>query len=291
MNINGNTKIYGVFGCPVRHTLSPIFQNAALKKSGLNAVYLPFEVEPGSLKKALLALPTLGISGVNVTVPHKKAALKLMDELSKEAKLIGAVNVVVIKNGKFFGYNTDGKGFINAVREEFGFLPRGKKVVVLGAGGAANAVAFQLAIEGACALTVANRTFSRAKELCLRLKKIFPNCRIKAISVADKNLSGFIRDADLLVNTASCGMKKDYPLLIAPSSLHSKLLVYDLIYNPPETKLLKAARMKGLKCANGLSMLIHQGAISFKLWTGIKAPLDTMRQSLKRFLGEQDKYI
>lgn len=281
MKIDGNTNVYGIFGWPISHTASPAMHNTAFRHLGLDAVYVPFHVPPGDIKRAVKSIIPLGISGVNITVPYKEVAFKLVDEVSRESRLIGAVNTIVVQGDKLIGHNTDGKGFIHAIREELSFTPRGKKVVVIGAGGSARAVTFQLVIEGVSSLTVVNRTLSRAKLLCQRLKKGFTHCHIEALLPRDERLFDLIDEANLLVNATSCGMKKNDPLLINPSSLHPRLLVYDLIYNLSETKLLKEARRKNLRCANGLSMLIHQGALSFELWTGRKAPIKIMRQSLK----------
>ncbi len=274
MNIDGSTKIVGVFGWPVQHTASPCMHNAVFESLGLNWVYLPFEVEPKLLQSAVKSLIPLNIQGVNLTIPHKKDVLPFLDEISPEAQFIGAVNTIVKKDNKLTGYNTDGQGFIKSL-EENKISVSGKKVLILGAGGASFGISRELILKGADKLFVANRTLKKAEDL----KKMFSE--IEVLPLEKDSLKSTIKDANIVINTTSIGMKKDDPLLIDEDCLTSSLeAVVDLIYSPAETKILKAAKNKGIKTINGLGMLLHQGALSFELWTGKKAPIEVMRKAL-----------
>ena len=280
MNINGSTKIVGVFGYPVKHTASPCMHNAAFEAIGLNWVYLPFEVKPELLESAVKALMPINIEGVNLTIPHKKAVVPFLDELSPEAEFIGAVNTIVKKGNKLVGYNTDGQGFIKALEEEK-ISPEGKSILILGAGGAANAIIYQLLVEGAKRIIVANRTVEKAKALGKHFKE---KGKIEVLHL-DNSMKSSIKDIDILINTTSVGMKEADLLLVDEDVLAKSLeAVVDIIYSPLETKLLRTAKKKGIKTVNGLGMLLHQGALSFELWTGKKAPMKVMRKALyKKF--------
>ncbi len=283
MKIDGKTKIYGVFGYPVKHTLSPAMHNAGFQKLGLNSIYLAFEVDPKRIKDALRALPALGVRGVNLTIPHKELCLPHIDEVSKEASLIKAVNTIVVKNERLIGYNTDGMGFIKAIREDLGFNPLRKKVFIIGAGGAGRAISMQLAMEGANCIWIYDCVKSKARRLASGIKAHFPDYNIQAIEVDIKKFT--FRGFSLLVNATPVGMKKSDPLLIDPSRLHSRIRVYDLVYNTGETRLIRAAKKRGLKAAAGLNMLLYQGAGSFRLWTGRRAPIETMQKAILKELS------
>lgn len=276
MKKDGSTKITGILGYPIEHTASPCMHNAAFKALKLGWEYIPFEVKPQQLKLAMKSIRTLGMQGVNVTIPHKKAVVPFLDELSDEAEFIGAVNTIVRKGNKLIGYNTDGEGFIKALEEEnISYI--GKNVLVLGAGGAANGIIYQLLLGGAKRITIVNRTIEKAEAL----GKHFKTKGNIEILPFDDSLKSAIKDADILINTTSVGMKDADVLLVDKNSLPKSLeAVVDIIYNPPETKLLRIAKKKGIKTMNGLSMLLHQGALSFELWTGKKAPIEVMRKAL-----------
>jgi shikimate dehydrogenase len=274
MKIDGSTKIVGVFGYPVKHTASPSMHNAAFEALGLNWVYLPFEVKPELLELAVKSIIPLGIQGVNLTIPHKKDVVPFLDELSPEAEFIGAVNTIVKKGSKLIGHNTDGKGFIKALEED-GISPTGKNILILGAGGASYGISCELISKRVKKITIANRTLKKAQDL----KKLLNG--IEVLPLEKTSLKSALKDADIIINTTSVGMKENESLLINEDCLNSSLeAVVDLIYNPAQTKLLKAAKKKGIKTMNGLSMLLHQGALSFELWTGKKAPIEVMRKAL-----------
>jgi len=281
MKISGKTKIVGIFGYPVTHSLSPLFQNAAFKALGLNFVYLPFLVKPEDLKIAVKSIKSLNMVGVNVTIPHKKKVLAYLDELSPEARMMEAVNTIYYRDDKLIGYNTDGKGFISSLTREGGFNPQRKRALVLGAGGAAWAVSFALIEAGVKKLSITNRTKRKAEVLLEYLKEFFRDkCEIMLVDFDKVNSSTVMNNIDLLINATSVGMHPEDPLLVNPELLTPHTFVYDVIYNR-KTKLLKAAEEKGLPCLGGLGMLIYQGAYSFEIWTHKKAPLKKMKDALK----------
>jgi len=286
MRIKGNTKVVGLFGYPVNHSLSPLFQNAAFAELGLNFAYFPFLVHPKDLSRAVEAIRTLNLVGVNVTVPHKEKIVNYLDETSPEVKKIGAVNTVVNQKGRLIGYNTDGEGFINSLKEKR-FNPRGKRVLLLGAGGAAVSIGFSLLREKAKKVVLINRTYPRAINLSNRLKRIFPNSFLRVIKFEDRNSFPGREDIDLLINATPVGMRSGDSLLINIKGFSSKVFVYDIVYNQP-TKLLKEAKKRNLSHLNGLEMLISQGALSFELWTGRKAPIDKMRKALKKAVKREE---
>jgi shikimate dehydrogenase len=258
--------------------------NAAFEQLKMDYVYVAFHVKAQDLKAAVDGFKALNVVGINVTIPHKQAVIPLIDKLSREAELVGAVNTLVFKEGKIEGNNTDARGFIAAMKEEGVDVPKGESVVVLGAGGAARAVVVSLALEGVKKISIANRTASRAIQLALDISQK-TGTEIHGMGLDDKRLSEAISESSLLVNTTSSGMDLEYPLLINKDWLHNKLTVYDIIYNPPETRLMKVAKEKDLKTIGGIGMLVHQGAIAFELWTGRYPPVDTMRRALMNALG------
>ena len=279
--IDGNTRIYGIFGWPISHTASPAMHNAAFRHSGINSVYVPFHVPPGDIKRAIKSIIPLGISGVNITVPYKETAFKLVDETSRESQLIGAVNTIVVQGDKLIGHNTDAQGFLRSLKYDGRTNPYRKNVVLLGSGGAARAVAVQLAMTNVKSLCIVNRTFSRAIRLARYIKRHFPNIKISPAYLKSKAINEALESADILINATTCGMKRGDPLLVDHSLLHPGIVVYDLIYKPQETKLITEAKQMGLKTVNGFGMLLYQGAAAFEIWTGKKAPLEIMRQSLE----------
>ncbi len=278
---DAKTELYGIFGNPVHHSLSPLIHNALFSKLKINAVYVAFQVETAALALAFEAVRSLGIRGVNLTIPFKEAALNYIDEIPEDIdRCVGALNTVVNKNGRLFGYNTDVLGFLIALKEELQFMPEGKKVLVLGAGGAARAVTSALARAHADRLWIHNRTESRAEGLKSYLSDYFPEIEIETLADIDALRNEKI---DLVVNTTSCGMRQADKVLLDLRRLSGKAHVYDLIYAPSETPLLKQARQLGLVHANGLGMLAAQAALSFELWTGEKnAVRESMLEVLKK---------
>lgn len=277
--ITGKTKLLGVLGHPIGHTLSPAMHNAALEHLGLDYRYLAFDVHPSSLGDAVAAVRALGIAGLNVTIPHKKDVIPLLDEISPEAKLIGSVNTIKNEQGRLIGSSTDGEGFLQSL-EAVGVDPRGKRAVVLGAGGSARAVAHALVANGAV-VTLSNRTLDRAESLARRINEVTAPGSVSVAPLAHGGLKEVIGSADMLVNCTSVGMCPNVdssPCL--EDLLHSGLVVYDLIYNPLRTKLMSAAENVGAMTVSGLKMLVYQGAVSFRIWTGIDPPVDVMENAV-----------
>ena len=268
------TRLFGVIGSPISHSLSPAMHTAALQAMRLDALYGAFEVPPRFLKPILRALILAGVEGLNVTVPLKEAVLPLLDRLDPAAKAVGAVNTIVIRNRRTTGYNTDGRGFVLALKE-LGWWPRPTCTVILGAGGAARAVAWELSrVAGSC-LTIANRHVGRAQRLARWLSRHRSRVCVRAIALHEVRLD----EADMLVNATIVGMRAADPLLIDPRTLRAGMLVYDLVYHR-ETALVRAARRRGCVAANGLSMLLYQGAESLRLWLRRPPPVDMMRRTL-----------
>lgn len=271
MEISGKTKILGLFGYPVTHTLSPVMHNTAFRASGFDYVYVAFEVKPEYLKTAVNSIKALNLTGVNVTIPHKEAVLSNLDEVDKEASVIGAVNTVVNRDGKLYGYNTDGRGFIESLKEE-GILPEKKKVFLLGAGGASRAIAFSLAFNKASEIAIYDVDHNKAKELALAVSKVEHSCLV-TIESPEK-----INDYEIVINATPLGLKNSDPLPFRPELIESDIVVYDVIYR--RTRLLEEAKSKGANAIDGSGMLLWQGALAFELWTGVKAPVEVMRDAL-----------
>ena len=276
----------GVFGDPVAHSLSPQMQNAALKHCQIDMQYVRFQISPDELREALKLIRDLKFVGVNLTVPHKIAALKLVDDLEESAKSIGAVNAVK-NNGKLHGLNTDGKGFARAIREEFVVDLRDLRVMILGAGGAARAIAMQCAKENCERLVIANRTLENGKNLADELRDFFagprvlgPVARLQAIAWDEAAFRFQIGNVDLIVNATPLGLNRSDPSPIPARLLAPHLMVYDTIYSERRTPFVSAAVEAGARGANGLSMLLHQGALAFEIWFGREAPIDAMRAAL-----------
>ncbi len=285
MKIDGRTRLVAIFGDPIDHTLSPAIQNAAFEHLGLNLVYVPFHVRPADLKAAVSSIRTLGFIGANITIPHKERVMRSLDDVHVHAKDVGAVNTVVNKKGRLIGYNTDGAGYLLSLREETGFSVRGKKVVILGAGGASRAIFHALLDARPASVVISNRTPKRAADLAREFAKRFKNTVIRTVPFKKGPLREEAQSADLLVNTTSLGMTGQARLDFPVESLPKGAVVSDIVYRPLETVLLKKARSRGLKTHDGLSMLVRQGSIGFELWTGKKAPVELMRKAAKKALG------
>jgi shikimate dehydrogenase len=277
MDKNSRPKIYGVLGYPARHSLSPAMHNAAFRALKINAEYKIFEKKPEELQAFLLSLPEENIHGLNVTIPYKEKVIPILNKVSAEAKLIGAVNTVRVSDKGLEGFNTDGEGFLRHLTEDLRFNPEDKIIAIIGAGGAARAVSVFLSKAGPKAIAIHDTDEAKAEVLAGHLRTNFKEIEIKlAHSIEELNIPG----SQLLINATPVGMKEDDPLLVDKKFIHRYLLVYDLIYNPPETKLLNLAKKAGAKIANGLGMLLYQGMRSFEIWTGQSAPKEVMRQAL-----------
>jgi len=279
--LSGNTKITGLFGYPVRHTVSPAFQNAGFEALDLNYVYLPFEVKPEDLESAIEGIKALGLVGVNCTIPHKEAVIQYLDELSEEAEAIGAVNTIHNVNGRLKGYNTDGTGFIQSLNEIDPSGVKGKKVFIMGTGGGGRALAVQFAIEGAAEVALCDKDEPRAEMLTdhIHSKLNFRSARF--VPFYRPEIAGSLKKADVFVDATPLGLQEDDPVSINDEWLSPSTLVADLIYKPPETPLLKAAKKRGCRTMNGIGMLLYQGTRAFKIWTDFDAPVDVMRLALR----------
>lgn len=281
MDIKGSTNIVGLIGHPVEHSFSPPMHNAAFKKLNMDYAYVAFDVNPKDLKNAINGACGLNIKGFNVTIPHKINVMNYLDEIDGIAQLIGAVNTIDFKNLK--GYNTDGIGAIKAIEEVTSV--KDKNVLVAGAGGASRAISFYLAKYGVNSLTILNRNTQKADNLIGDVLKseLITNAKSDSIS----KINDYIKDTDILINTTPVGMYPnidDNPITTS-EFMHEDLVVFDAVYNPLETTLLKQAIKAGAKPVYGIKMLLYQGAESFEIWTGKKAPIDVMEEALKNTLN------
>jgi len=284
--ISGKTKVCGIIGDPIEHTMSPVMHNAAFRKLGLDYVYLPFHVRQEELGKAIDGMRALNIRGLNVTIPHKVSIIPLLDKLDSLAEKIGAINTIVNEDGVLTGYNTDATGFLQALLERR-VRPEGKKVVILGAGGASRAISFILTERGAN-LFVLNRQLARAEDLAGRIAQVFSK-NVSAQELNEENLKMALARADILINATSVGMVPDVNETPVPAELLKPgLIVFDIVYNPIQTRLLKEAEAVGAKTIDGLEMLVWQGALAFEKWTGQKAPLDLMKREAMKALGDEN---
>ncbi|MBQ6345476.1 MAG: shikimate dehydrogenase [Methanobrevibacter sp.] len=281
MNIKGSTNIVGLIGHPVEHSFSPPMHNAAFDALNLDYAYVAFDINPNELGMAIDGAKALNIKGFNVTIPHKIDVINYLDEVDEVASLIGAVNTIDFKNMK--GYNTDGIGAIKAIEEVT--TVKDKNVVVAGAGGASRAISFYIAKYGANSLTILNRNADKAKSLASDVSgsELIENVKSDSIS----EINSYLTDADILIDTTPLGMDPhidDEPIAKA-ENMHEDLVVFDAVYNPNETVLLNEAIKAGAKPVYGIKMLLYQGAESFEIWTGKKAPVDVMEDALKKTLN------
>ncbi|MGQ0793179.1 MAG: shikimate dehydrogenase [Deltaproteobacteria bacterium] len=282
MSVKGTTEVYAIFGHPVSHSFSPAMHNAAIAALGLDAVYVPFDVRPEELESAARAVRAMGIRGVNVTIPHKHRIIPFLDEVSAEVSLTGALNTIKNEGGRLRGFNTDVGGFMRALAEDLNIRPKGLTVTLLGAGGAARAVISGLAAASVSEIFILNRTLARASALAAQFAPHFRGVSIKALWQEDgDSIRECLGKSHLLVNSTSAGMKGAGSLEIPIECLPRSAAVYDLVYNPRETALVKAARDLGIRASGGLSMLIYQGAESFEIWTGRSAPVEIMRSVIE----------
>lgn len=283
--ITGKTKLTGLLGSPVVHSFSPLMHNTAFEHLGLDYVYLAFDVSKDELKTVISGLRSLQISGFNLTMPHKQHMCEFCDELSSASKIMHSVNTVVNDHGKFIGYSTDGIGYIRALKDIETTI-QNAKMTLLGAGGASLSILVQSALDGAREISI----FSRKGERYLKAEQLIDvlraqtNCKINIYDFTNPDiLRAEVLSSDILTNATSVGMapNTEQTLIEDPSIFHSGLTVSDIIYNPTETKLLKSAKLLGLKTQNGLPMLLYQGAAAFQLWTGHEMPVDVVKKHLK----------
>ncbi|WP_422443924.1 shikimate dehydrogenase [Thermoanaerobacterium sp. DL9XJH110] len=286
---SANTKIVGLFGNPLGHTLSPLMQNTAFEICGIDFIYVPFQIKPEDLERAVRNMPVYNFCGANVTMPYKTEVIKYIDEIDELAKAIGAVNTLVVRDNKIIGYNTDGPGFIRSLRNERGIDPRNASFLIIGAGGAARGLAVTLAFEGAKHIFITNRTFEKAEALTRDVNNIL-NGVAEALPLESHELSRAAESCQVIINTTSVGM---YPnteeMPVAETILRPDLLVCDVIYNPLKTRLLNTAEKKGCSILTGVGMLVNQGAEAFRLWTGLKPPLGSMFEVVNRNLKRDSR--
>ena len=278
----------GIIGYPIAHSISPIFQQAALDHCGIDATYQAYEVAPDDVGRFVNDLRRDGAWGINVTVPHKEAVIPHLDEVDDWATAAGAVNTIVNRDGHLTGHNTDGLGFLRALQDEGGFVPEGSRVLILGAGGAARGVVLALSRAKVSTLIIANRTLERAQRLAELAHSSDSNGI--AISLGGRDLIEAARAADLIVNCTTIGMSHGPDEAGSPLpavSITSTVLVNDLVYNPLETPLLKAAAQVGAKCLGGILMLVYQGAASFEMWTGRDAPVAVMLEAANKAMASR----
>ena len=278
----------GVFGDPVAHSLSPEMQNAALRVGEINAQYARFHIRSNELRSALRFLRNLDLVGVNLTVPHKIAGFGQIDEADESASRVGAVNTIRVVDKILVGSNTDGEGFLRAVRSEFSVDLRDLRVLIIGAGGGTGrAIAWQCALENCERLVLVNRTLEKANALADRLRSFFmearvlgPAARLEAVAWEESVVRMQLADIDLIVNATPLGMNPSDPAPIPGRLIAPHHMVFDCVYGPSKTALLRAAEQAGARSANGISMLLHQGALSFSIWFDRDPPIAAMRNAL-----------
>ena len=277
----------GVFGDPVEHSLSPQMHNAALEACKIEMQYASFQITADELEEAVQLIRTLDFVGVNLTVPHKIAACAFVDEIEDNARRVGAINTIKIEEAKLRGYNTDGRGFARAIRQEFAVDLRDLRVLILGAGGAARAIALQCAKENCERLVIANRTLERAQRLAEELRDYFagprvlgPVSRLQAVLLNEGAIRSQIAHLDLIVNATPLGLYRSDPSPIPARLLAPHLMIYDTVYGQGRTPFVAAAMEAGARAANGLAMLLHQGALAFEIWFEREAPIEAMRAAL-----------
>ena len=286
--ISGKIRVCGIIGDPIGHSMSPVIHNAAFEKMGIDYLYVPFRVKKEALGEAIQGMRALNIRGLSVTIPHKVTVIPFLDELDPLAERIGAVNTIVNDDGVLRGYNTDATGFLQTLLERGG-EPEKKNVVILGAGGASRAISFILAERGAH-LVILNRLLELdwAEELASRISQIFTK-EVEALELNEENLAKVLEKADIVVNATSVGMSPNIGETPIPAKLLKPgLIVFDIVYNPIKTRLLREAEATGTETIGGLDMLVWQGALAFEKWTGLKAPVKVMREEAIKGLQEHE---
>lgn len=283
MDITGYTKFTGLIGTPIRHSISPQMHNEAFRLLGLDYVYLAFEMQGSDLKTTVEGLKQLGISGFNVTMPFKSAIVEYMDDLTPASQIAGACNTVIVKDGQFTGHTTDGIGFMQSVKDA-GYDVIGKKMAILGAGGAATAIITQAALDGVKQIDIYRRNrkeaFAKTERFAQKVQEA-TSCVVRVYDIADtKWMKSDLEDTTLLINATNAGMVPNTELtpLSDPSVLHPDLIVSDIIYQPRTTRFLAEASQIGCRTFNGMYMVLFQGAASFECWTGQKMPIESIRQ-------------
>ena len=279
--VHGKTRVVCIIGNPIRHSLSPLMQNAAFAAGNLDYVYVPFCVSPENLEQAVIGLRALGVCGFNVTIPHKSAIIQFLDQLDESAESAGAVNAVQLCGTSLIGYNTDGDGLVDSLSKDLDFSPGVEQILVVGAGGAARGAIAALCRAGAKRIIISNRSLENARAVMLDMNSRYPETRIDVIELNQVN-TGHLGSTSLLLNTTSLGMNGERIEGINLAQLPDHAKVYDMVYSCSGTPLVREATAFGLRAANGLGMLVAQGERAFEIWTGQKPPQGVMRQALNR---------
>jgi shikimate dehydrogenase len=277
----GKTRVVSIIGDPIRHSLSPLMQNAAFAASGLDYIYVPFAVTPQNLERAVHGMKALGVFGCNVTIPHKTAIIPFLDRLDATAEASGAVNTVLFSETGLIGYNTDGDGLIDSLANDLGFSPGAEQILVIGAGGATRGAVAALCRSGAMKITLCNRSVQNARSVMLDMKARFPGTTID-VTGQYQVTAATAAATSLLLNTTSLGMNGERIDCLNIADLPEHAKVYDMVYSNSGTPLVTEASQAGLRVANGLGMLVAQGELAFEIWTGQKPPEGVMRKALGR---------
>ena len=285
MHIDGNTRVVGIIGNPLDHTLSPIIHNSAFDYMGLDWCYVPLPVEEGSLEPALEGIRALRFAGVNVTMPFKTEVLPLLDEVAMFAESVGAVNTILLDKGKLIGYNTDGRGFYTALVRDLGYEVRGRKILVLGAGGASRGVTVSLALAGCASIVIVNRSPEKSRQLSDIILKSAPEVEVTRLS-PDDNYDMAVADSDVIINATPLTTFSGSSLRVPVAMLNKNQLVCDLNYSLYQPPLLQEAEARGAQVMDGKGMLLYQAAAAFEIWTGLEAPVEVMRMALLKALEE-----
>ena len=281
-SLSGNTRVVGIIGNPIRHSLSPAMQNAAFEACDLDYVYTPFAVLPEMLGEAVLGLRALGVCGFNVTIPHKVSIIPYLDELDRTAEDAGAVNTVLVRDGRMIGYNTDGDGLVQSLEEELNVTPGLAPIIIIGAGGASRGAVAALCRAGAHQIVIVNRSYDKSCILKQDMSLRYPEVTIEAVHQNDLG-SNHLASASLLINTTSLGMKGDRIDFLDLAMLPPYAKVYDMVYSPAITPFMSEAAEKGIMVSNGLGMLAAQGERAFRIWTGQTPPKGLMKLVLQGF--------
>lgn len=282
-SVTGKTRLLGLIGNPVEHSISPQLHNSLSKMLGLDLIYVPLRVDKENLGTLVKAIKATDFVGFNVTVPYKREIMKFLDDNTKEAILMGSVNTVKKIEGRLYGYNTDGEGFLRDFKEAAGTGFKGKKVVMIGAGGAARPIAVKIAMEGAEKISLVNRTTQKSVELAEVVNENIAEI-VQVYNFEDKTLKLAIEESDIIINATSVGMSPDIDNSpINDMTCFNGQIVYDVIYNPTKTKFLADAESRGCKVINGLGMLFYQGINAYEIWTGVKIPEENLKDIYESF--------
>lgn len=285
MHIDGDTRLAGIIGNPLHHTMSPAIHNAAFDYLGLNWCYIPFPVERASLKEAVEGIKALGLVGVNVTMPFKTEIIPFLDEVAVFAETVGAVNTILLDKGRLIGYNTDGRGFYTALAKDLGFEVKGSRVLVMGAGGAARSVTVSLALAGCASITVLNRSLEKSERLLEIITRSAPGVRAACLR-PDEDYDMVVAESDVIINATPITNFNGSVLRVPVSMLNRNQLVCDLNYTVYQPPFLQEASARGARVIDGKGMLLYQAAAAFEIWTGLEAPVEVMRTALLRALEE-----